>query len=520
MEYVLTAKQMQQLDHQTIESFHIPSLVLMERAAYQVYLELMKNAPSKVLILCGTGNNGGDGLALARMLTLSGVAVRVLVLGDESKRTKECAMQADSLMRMIETGEFNCGICHELPNESFDLIVDCIFGIGLSREISGSFAHIIEAVNAIDVKRVAVDIPSGVHADTGQILGVCVHADETYAIAYRKPGMLLMPGKQYCGGVHVCDIGIVPFFDETTRKACGFCYSTADLKRLPKRNPYGNKGSYGKLGIIAGSAQIGGAALFAANSAYHMGCGYVRLFTHQNNYDAVLKAVPETVMTTYDTSDTIDETMQKLGVFLTQNSALVIGPGLGMSTLSYEIVKMTLATAKVPIIVDADACNLIAAHTELRKLVRKYRQRTGCQVVFTPHKAELARLCDCDLHEIQMHFTQRAGEASCQYDTIVCAKDAGSILVDEKRIYYNISGNDALATAGSGDVLSGIMGAMLAAAGEKPLFETAAFAMYLHGLLGEIAAGKYGAFYVTAGDLIACMPQLLGDERRKYHESL
>lgn len=504
MNYVLTAKEMKTLDQQTIEKFGVPSMVLMERAALAVCERVLSYEPNRILVLCGSGNNGGDGFALSRLLLQKGVFVATLFTGDKSHMSVECEKQKETLAAILQTGKYRGEICSEYQDETYDVIVDCMFGIGLSRNIEGEFAKLLERVNAAKAVRIAVDIPSGVEADTGHILGTCFLADETVTIAYPKRGLYLMPGKAKCGKITVCDIGIVPAYDFSNTS---FCYDDSILEKLKKRDVYGHKGSYGKLGIIAGSKQIAGAAILSVCSAYHSGCGYVRLLTHENNYVPVLAQVPEAVLSVYTDQISQDELEQQVKAFLAQNSTILIGPGLSTCETARVLVQCVLQFSDKPLVIDADACNLIAQDEALQQLLKQAAKRLNGAIIMTPHLTECARLCKVSTKELQSDVCAIAKQYVKAYGVVLCVKDAGSIVCSPKgELYINVSGCDSLATAGSGDVLAGIAGAYLAEF-ENP-FESMTLAMYVHGFLGDRAKQTISARYTTASDLLAFMKEL------------
>ncbi len=294
MEYILTGKDMKALDRYTIENIGIPSLVLMENAARSaVHYITDKKLFRKILIVCGTGNNGADGLCIYRILKIQGFSCDCIVVGDEQKATEEFCIQK----KILENLSFE--LSKECDFERYDMIVDALFGVGLSRAVTGIFAETINKMNTANAYIYAVDIPSGISSDTGNVCGCAVKADRTVTFGYRKTGIVRYPGKNYCGHVLVCDIG----YSNQVCKALGFerKYCTdKDLENIPKRDSNGNKGTFGKILIIAGSEKYSGAAILSCKAAYRTGAGMVKLVTHKENKTVFGRAVPEALSLFYE----------------------------------------------------------------------------------------------------------------------------------------------------------------------------------------------------------------------------
>ena len=279
---------MKNCDKNTIEFYKMSSDVLMERAALAVVKKIRQQGydTTQVLVVCGTGNNGGDGVAVARILYEQGVSTRIL-LADASHA------YSDGIKNQLAIAEnYGVPILTEWEEAADTLIVDAIFGIGLSRQIEGKTADLIRKINEKNVPVVAVDIASGISADNGAVLGCAVKADMTVTFAFKKLGQLLYPGADYTGKLFVCDIGITKK-SWLEKKPSYFALEKEDLKKLPKRENRSNKGSYGKVLLIAGSPDMGGAAVFASAAAYASGCGLVKVVTAEENRTALLTKVPE-----------------------------------------------------------------------------------------------------------------------------------------------------------------------------------------------------------------------------------
>ena len=353
MRYLLSGQEMKAWDQNTIQKFHMPAMVLMERAALKT-VEIMKQEGfdvSNVLVLSGTGNNGGDGVAIARLLFLEGSEVTVFMPGDRSRITNETKSQ----LAMAESyGIRTDTIFKEKP---YTVIVDALFGIGLTREIDGNLKGALEEVEDFSEKRkvpvVAVDMPSGIHSDTGAIMGAALKAALTVTFGEKKLGQVLYPGTEFCGKCVAAEIGITK--ESLIEIPRGFTYGKEDLRRLPKRAPGGNKGTFGKLLVIAGSRQMCGAAYLSAMAAFRMGVGMVRIYTDAANRNALAARLPEAIVTV------CEEDFSELKDCMDWADGVVFGPGIGTNKCSKmlfgEVMKL-LPEKKLPCVMDADALNL------------------------------------------------------------------------------------------------------------------------------------------------------------------
>ena len=392
----------------------------------------------------------------------------------------------------------------------WDIIVDALFGIGLSRNITGSFQKAIEYINSCkeekksDLLIAAVDIPSGINADNGQIMGSAVKADITVTFNQVKLGEILYPGCEYVGCLYVEDVGIT---DESfLGKEPAAFYFDEEIKRLlPERKKDSNKGTNGKVLIIAGSKNVSGACVLAASACLRSGAGMVKVLTATENAEIVKSLLPEALIDVYEDFEPVAD---KLIKDMEWADAVVIGPGIGIDMKGDELLGIVLGSCKKHLVMDADALNLVSMNREYRKLLAEYAV-AGRKLILTPHLAEFARLygksvTDCKAN-ILTYPKELAKELRC---TVVC-KDARTVVSDsnEKKIYINVSGNDGMATAGSGDVLSGIIGALVCL--ENSSFEAACLGTYIHGACGDNAAAKHGKYAMVASDIAAELEDIL-----------
>lgn len=494
MKRIVNSKEMKSLDFNTIEHHGIPSMVLMERASLAVFEELQTFDLRNTLVVCGAGNNGGDGIAVARLLHLSGRKVSVCQLGNTDRMSDDCRKQTTSAQ------SYGVPFVNNPIYSEYTTIVDAIFGVGLSRNIEGKYRDAIEEINKSTAKVMAVDIPSGINADNGQILGCAVRADKTVTFAYKKVGHCLYPGKMYSGELIVSDIGI---YEPLKHKECSqeqnklellnnrYYLEKDDLQLIPKRHPDGNKGTFGKVLVIAGSEGMAGAAILCARAVMRSGAGMVKILTHESNRVIIQQSIPEAMVGTYLLKEDAIEELEK-GLFWAD--VVVCGCGLGTSTISVEIVSHLMRMCTLPLVLDADGLNIISTHMELLE-----QMKNTC--IVTPHLGEMSRLTGLFIKDIKENLIDTALDFSRKYNVHCVLKDAVScITTPNQMVYLNVSGNCGMATAGSGDVLAGVLAALLAV--KTPVEYVGALGAYIHGLAGDRVKENYSEAFLMAGDLI------------------
>jgi hydroxyethylthiazole kinase-like uncharacterized protein yjeF len=494
MKRILNAEQMRRADRHAMD-MGIPSLVLMERAALAVAdeVESLCADRKRVCVVCGTGNNGGDGLAAARILCERGWQPDVRIAGSPEKYSEQMRTQAEI------AGHYPLRYVSAVESGKYEVVVDALFGIGLHRPVEGDFAKAVEEINRSEATVVAVDIPSGVHTDTGQILGTAVRADLTVTFAAGKTGLYLYPGASCAGKVVVREIGIPVEEPEAEEPYRLFGLERGDLAMLPERDPAGNKGTFKKLLVIAGSSSMCGAAYLSARAALLCGPGMVKIFTAEENRTALSVLLPEALLSTYTESSWKEE---QLCAALDWADGAVIGPGIGTSGMADRILRCFLDHNRLPAVLDADALNLMSAAPELWDLVR-------FPCVITPHIGEMSRLTGRTAASLKADPVAAASAFARERRVTCILKDARSVTaLQDGRCWLNLSGNSALATAGSGDVLSGIAGVLTT---QYPDMEipAAAAAAYIHGLCGEAAAARLSERAATARDVLDSLPEFL-----------
>lgn len=503
MRNVLSKEQMHHCDRAESELFGMPSEVLMERAALAVVKNIRSCFPEarNICVIAGSGNNGGDGFAAARLLLLSGIHADVLFVGNHAKRTEQTVME-ETIFENYGGNVFD----GEADLSNYDLLVDALFGIGLSRPVIGRYADVIRAINLSPLPVVAVDIPSGISADSGEVLGCAVRADLTVTFAFEKPGHCLYPGADFCGQTIVEDVGIsnrglwraLPD-GSTVDSSPWMIPEKGDLRLLPVRQDNSNKGSFGKVLIVGGAQNMAGAAVLSGKCAYRAGCGLVCVGSDEANRTIIQTALPEAIFEPWpeagNTSRPEGSQPDALLRRLLWADAAAVGPGLGQSSQAKSLLKDVLDKWEGPLVLDADALNLCADDPALLDLMAEIPGR-----ILTPHPGEIARLCQRTVAEILADPVGSARELAAQYSCIVVLKGACTVITDggDETALCPMP-NSGLATGGSGDCLTGVIVSLLAQ-GMEP-FNAAMLGVYIHALAGQKARKALGTRSLIAGDL-------------------
>ena len=493
MEVILNSGQMKSADLNTINNFYVPSLVLMERAAKSVFDEIINNnlSHNKILVVCGSGNNGGDGFAVARLFAEIGIVPDILFVGNLNKMSEETLNQYNSCIA------YKCNIIDKTDNiliDKYDLIIDAIFGIGLNRILSENYIELINSINTNKnqtCKIVAVDIPSGISADTGKIMGAAIKADYTITFAFKKIGHVLYPGTEYCGIVINKQIGI-NINDYINNNDCNYYALSDDDLPCVTRKAYSNKGNYGKALIIAGSEFVGGCALLSSRACFATGAGMVKVYTHISNKDVLLSAIPEVMIDTYENTVNYD----LLSKSIEWADVIAIGPGISVSEIGDDMLKYVLYKTNKPLVIDADAIILLKNHLDSIDFNNR-------SVIITPHIGELSRLIECEKKDIVDDIVDKCCKTAKKLGCICVLKDSRTVISNSENIYINLSGNSGMAVAGSGDVLTGIICGLLCQ-GMSPL-KAASYGVYIHGRAGDVSAKISGKSQMMPSDIVSNM---------------
>lgn len=524
MDRLLLGKQMKAVDRYAIDTIGIPSMVLMERAALGVVeaVEELYVTGDKILVICGNGNNGADGMAVYRILMTKGYRVECAIVGDVHGGTEEFQKQRSIVKKCGYKYSRRESIEDSLDVDmgSFDIIVDALFGVGLHGMVEGMYAEVIEEMNSAkmedeNIKIVSVDAPSGVVADNGSIAGVAVMADVTVTFGKSKVGLVMYPGATHAGKVKVHDIGIpwsvygTVLFDSRVSPYYGeevYVFEKSDVKDyIRPRVPYSHKGTYGKVLVIAGSADCSGAAYLCESAAYKSGCGLVKVITSVENKSTLTVMMPEGLYEFYDEKGMSPEALHES---MDWADTIIIGPGLGQSENALGMLKEVLQEKEKPIIIDADGINLLSCNRELLECLDD-------NIVLTPHLREMSRLMQSTVSEIKKDMLMAVTEFKKNYRGTLVLKDARTVVAGPKKeLFINTSGNSGMATGGSGDALAGIIGGIIA---QEPNFDIALKSMtgvYLHGLAGDKAAEHLGEYAMTASDIVAGLSEVLKECKR------
>jgi len=487
MKKVLTAAQLKATDEFTIDHEPIKSIDLMERASQCFVQSFMELFPNKcaVLVLVGPGNNGGDGLAIGRLLHMQGYAIQVASLPDMNFSKDVQVNRARLGFPMKSLNEYE-------SFESFDVIIDALFGSGLSRPIEGQYKIVIESVNAANKTVVAVDLPSGLIPDRVQEGAAIIRATHTLTFQSPKLTFLIPETGGYCGEVQVLDIGLDLGFIE--RLACHYYVIEASDVQLAARKKFAHKGRFGHVQLFAGSKGKMGAAVLCTKAALLSGAGLATTHIPARGESIVQISVPEAMVVLDDHQDIITN-----GQLLPKTNAICIGPGIGKDRQTTAWLHTFLAEANLPMVLDADALHILASHQELLSLV-------AGKAILTPHLGELERLLGPTKNGIERLEGSLALAAA--YDLIILIKGAhSSVVTPAGDVYFNSTGNAGMAKGGSGDVLAGLIAGFLAQGFSRE--EATIKAVYLHGAAGDSAKKDLGEYSIMASDLLERIPQAI-----------
>lgn len=507
---VLTAREMKTIDGVTIEEFGLPGPVLMENAGRQIFLALIQRFPKlekeKFVIVAGKGNNGGDGLVVARYLHNYGCLPKVFLLSSKEEVKGDAAinlMVAEKMgLAIVELKEAKDWKTFRRAIEEASVIIDAIFGTGLEKPASGFYARAIELINQSQAFKVAVDIPSGISSETPRLLGPAVKANLTITLGAPKLAHALPPAEEWMGEVWVADIGIPKSLFASDDLKVEWPEKELILSCFQPRKKDTHKGTYGHLLILAGSVGKTGAAVMAARAALKAGAGLVTVATPKSCLPVIARSTMEIM--TEPLPETAEGTLAREGSvrleeLLRGKDAFLLGPGISTHPETVDLVSRVIPGIKIPVIIDADGLNILAQKSELLS-------KLPWPCVLTPHPGEFSRLMGrptADILGDRLSFAQDFAE---KYRLILVLKGFRSLVCSpDRRVFINPTGNPGMATGGSGDVLSGLVASLLVQFPDPLLATTAA--VYVHGLSGDLASRKLGERSLVAGDLIRFLPQ-------------
>lgn len=504
---VVSAREMQMIDRKAIEGFGIPGLVLMENAGLGGVGVIRESfsmiSKMRVALFAGCGNNGGDGLVIARHLFNQGVDIQVFLLGKGSMVSDDCGVNLKIIRKMgIPISEIVSTVGLERAKpwiQAAELIVDAIFGTGLSREVSGVAVRVIEFINSLVAPVVSIDIPSGLSADTGKPLGIAVRASQTITFGLPKLGLILYPGASFSGKVSLVDIGIPRRLLTDPSIRCNLLMEEEILPLLPLHPPDSHKGMCGRVVVLAGSIGMTGAAALASEAALRIGAGLVTLGIPEG-LNGIMEVKLTEVMTkplpqTESGSLSLSGFKEILGILETAD-VLAIGPGLGRNEETCELIQQVVREVDLPMVIDADAIYALSLDPQVLK---REGSLTG---ILTPHPGEAARLLGLTTNKIQDDRIKAATRIAREFNCISLLKGARSIISDEEgQIYINPTGNVGMASGGMGDVLTGMIAGLVAQG--LTCLDAAKLGVYLHGLAADLAIKEKDPACLVASDVIS-----------------
>jgi NAD(P)H-hydrate epimerase len=489
MNYIVTRAQMRYQDTRTIEEAGVSSAILMEtagaRCADLILREYSLEPCSDILVICGHGNNGGDGMVIARHLFCAGHRTSIMLPdpGPMSPETEANLMICRNLgIEIHETDDAD-----ELDIEDFALIIDALYGIGFKGELKPDLEFLTEYINGLSCPMVAIDIPSGIDANTGT--GTAFRADLTIAIEAYKFGHFLAQGPAHCGQLRLVPIGVPRIYKDD----CHALVLHPDDLTLPHREASAHKGQFGRVLLFGGSPDYPGSIMLSAKAALKSGAGLIYLYSRAENlmfYAGCAEIMPRAISTDQDGMPD----QEALESAINTATAIVVGPGMGQDAFAHKVLETVLKCSSVPTVIDADAIGLIARDPGLRELMDKEH------FILTPHKGEFCRLMNLEMEELDKDLIARIEAFRARHRCKLLLKDHRSIYADQDWILVLVSGNDALATGGSGDVLSGIIASFAAQGLESHI--AASSASLLMGKTAEMLCKSRHSYSVRPSDII------------------
>ena len=489
------SSQIKEIDSFAINSLGIPAEVLMGRSGLAVASAVRGTSKvgSRVLILAGKGNNGGDGYAAACNL-FPDYDVTVIDVFSAGQKTEEGKSYLDKFIslggRVLPYGEGALNLI-----STVDVIVDAIFGTGFLGEPPSSLKKLAELVDASPAKKIAVDVPLGVNADDGSISPIAIPSHITVALSYLKPGLLSYPAREYCGKVILDTIGMPADVIEESIHFRNYLFDQGEaIASLPKRAENSSKGSFGKALLITGSKTYPGAGILALEAALRGGVGYVTQVADSNEIESYIHRFPESLFARELISDDGEYNVEKIVNASGRNTSTLIGSGCECTSALADLTEALIKADGSPLIIDASAINAIAQYKG-REILRNAKRK----IILTPHPLEFSRLSDLSVDYIQRYRISAARSFAREYGVILVLKGAATITTDGDRLYINSTGSSALAKAGSGDVLSGLLASILAYHSDPIV--AAALSVYLHGKAADNLSERLSRLGVTPSDL-------------------
>lgn len=504
-----TSAQMREIDARTINETGIPGIVLMENAALRVVMEIEKTLISlkdkRIAVFAGKGNNGGDAFAVARHLFNKGSKVKVYTYADTTQLAGDSGINYKAMINTgvecieIKDDSRNNKVEAELIDE--DIIVDGMLGTGIKGEVRGLALSLIEIINKSGRPVIAIDVPSGLDSDTGKVSGTCIKADKTVTFGLLKTGMAVYPGKEYCGEIILADIGIPANVTQHMNINVNTIDEDYVASLIPDRRKDSNKGSYGRVLVIGCSTGMTGAGCMAAGAALKSGAGLVYLGVPKSLAAVCSTMFHEPIILPFEDEEKghfLPGCLEVIKTKIDSCNSVALGPGMSLNEDTVKFVHSIIEYIDKPVVIDADGLNAVAKDISVLKKLK-------APAVITPHPGEMARLAGITIDQVQNNRIEIAREFACKWNTVTVLKGAGTVVASpDGIIYINTTGNPGMATAGAGDVLTGLIAGLMAQ-GSRAL-DAALAGVYLHGLAGDIQAKIIGEHGLTAGDILNEIP--------------
>lgn len=487
-----SSQEVRNIDKSCIEQYGIPSMVLMENAALKLLKNIDIETNKKFTIICGSGNNGGDGLALARLLIANRKEVSIFIVATSKEMSKDCKINLNILEQIKASIKYihnkqEIGNLKECIFNS-DIVIDGIFGTGISREITGVYKDVIEGINKWSKYTMAIDVPSGLNSDTGEVMGCCIEATKTITFQLYKIGFLNYESMKYLGEVILEEINIPEIIVESNHNKIFMTTKDFIKENTPVRDRYKHKGDFGRSIIFAGTEGFSGAAYICTQAVVRSGGGLVTLCCHKEIQNILSEKLTEAMTITFENEY---ENMVK------KSDVVAFGPGMGNSKFTLSILEK-IVTSNKPLVIDADGVNVLQGKLHLLKVSTN-------KVIITPHLGEMATLTGYSIEYIKENRIKVAIEFAKNNGVIVLLKGFNTIITDGESTYVNPTGNSSMASGGMGDCLTGIITSLIGQKVEP--FKAAILGAYIHGYIGEKLSENM--YCVNATHIIEQLPYVL-----------
>ena len=489
--YIMSKKNCSNIDKQTIDEYNMPGIILMENAAEQIFRNI-RTLENRYIIFCGNGNNGADGLAVGRKLILDNKDVLFVLIKPRENPSEEFQINFN-ILKSLNSNMLIIDDIDKLDEiqqliEEFPIVIDSIFGIGLDRKLNDFYIKIIDIINNSKKKIIAVDVPSGLDADTGRPLGNAVKADITYTVEVIKKGFIEYSALEYLGDLKVIQIGIPENVKQANDENIYALSRESYRNKLIKRKIYGHKGNYGRAVLVAGSIGCLGAARLATESCIRSGAGLTTLITSSEGRKLLSGSLVEGMLATFEDNE-------KVKYLLSKADAVAFGPGIKEDEESMKLLEEIIIDSPSSIIIDAGGINLLSKNKKCLCSVKD-------KVILTPHPGEMARLIGKDISYVEKNRIECSRAFAKQYKCIVLLKGYNTVITDGKNVFINKTGNSKMASGGMGDTLTGIITALVAQGYSN--MDATLLGAYIHGLAAEYSARD--RYSIIARDLIESIP--------------